>query len=257
MRRRAVAACVALMMGALVGCASPGKQARVEARPDDFVSITDLDSTILVELRYFGNHNFTGASVPGYRGEKCLLTRTAAQALAKVQADLRPYGLTLKVYDCYRPQRAVDAFIAWAKDLQDTKMEKEFYPGLAKDRIFPEGYLAERSGHSRGSTVDLTIVPVPPAPQDVYSDGVPLRACTLPSGERFKDNSLDFGTGWDCFNALSNLENPSIPLDAKVRRLALRALMEKHGFKPATSEWWHFTQTREPYPDTYFDFEVR
>src|SRR5512138_905639 len=125
MRRRVAAACLVLA-GVVLGCASPTGQSRplprVDARPDDFVSITDLDPTVVVELRYFGSHNFTGRPVPGYRAGKCLLTRSAAKALAAVQGDLRPYGLSLKVYDCYRPQRAVDSFIAWAKDPADTKM---------------------------------------------------------------------------------------------------------------------------------------
>lgn len=260
MGRRATAACLALA-GVVLGCTSPTRQSRppprVDARPDDFVSITDLDPTVVVELRYFGSHNFTGRPVPGYRAQKCLLTRPAAQALAAVQDDLRPYALSLKVYDCYRPQRAVDSFIAWAKDPSDTKMKGEFYVEVPKDRIFEKGYLLERSGHSRGSTVDLTIVPRPSPPQESYKEGDPLRDCTKPPGERFRDNSLDFGTGYDCFNPLSNLENPDIPLDAKVRRLALRALMEKRGFKPVQEEWWHFTLVGEPYPDTYFDFEVQ
>jgi len=248
-------------LGALLGCATPagqvGEPSRVDARPDDFVLVTELEPTILVELRYLGSHNFTGRPVPGYRAEKCLLTRRAAMALAAVQGDLRPYGLSLKLYDCYRPQRAVDSFIVWAKDPQDSKMQGEFYVRVPKNRIFEGGYLAKRSGHSRGSTVDLTIVPLPVPSQEIYRDGAPLRDCALPADRRFQDNSLDFGTGWDCFDPLSNLENPSIPLDAKVRRLALRALMEKRGFKPYQAEWWHFTLVGEPYPDTYFDFEVQ
>src|SRR5262249_6214098 len=116
---------------------------------------------------------------------------------------------------------------------------------------------AKRSGHSRGSTVDLTIVPLPVPSQETYRDGAPLRDCALPADRRFQDNSLDFGTGWDCFDPLSNLENPSIPLDAKVRRLALRALMEKRGFKPYKAERWHFTPVGAPYPDIYCDCEVQ
>jgi D-alanyl-D-alanine dipeptidase len=258
MRHRAALACIGL--GALLGCA-PASQirepSRLDARPDDFVSIADVDSTIQVELRYFGSHNFMGRPVVGYRAEKCLLTRQAARALAAVQGDLRPYALSLKVYDCYRPQRAVDSFIAWAKDPLDARMEGEFYPRVSKDRIFREQYLLERSGHSRGSTVDLTIVPIPTPSQETYQEGAALRDCALPADKRFRDNSLDFGTGYDCFDALSNLENPTIPLDAKVRRVALRALMEKRGFKPLSSEWWHFTLVDEPYPSTYFDFEIQ
>jgi D-alanyl-D-alanine dipeptidase len=173
-----------------------------------------------------------------------------------VQEDLRPFGLGLKAYDCYRPQRAVDTFVTWAKDFGDTQMQAEFYPRIPKDRIFREGYLLERSGHSRGSTIDLTVVPLPAPQQEAFKDGDPLRDCGLPAGERFRDNSLDFGTGYDCFDALANVENPAVGLDQRTRRLMLRALMEKHGFKSYAPEWWHFTLKEEPYPETFFDFEI-
>lgn len=264
MSRRAWQAVAAVVAGA--ACArSPVALAPAEGqaahpatatRPADFASIRDVDPTIAVDLRYFGTHNFMGRPVAGYRAEKCLLTRAAAAALAEVQKDLRPYGLGLKVYDCYRPQRAVDSFIAWAKDAADARMQGEFYPRVDRSRLFAEGYLAERSGHSRGSTVDLTVIPLPPPPQEPWSEGSPLRDCALPAGQRFGDDSLDFGTGYDCFDPRSNLENASIPLEARVRRLMLRALMEKRGFVPVPSEWWHFTLAGEPYPGTYFDFEV-
>lgn len=225
-------------------------------RPETFVSLAEVDPTIILDLRYYGNHNFLGKRVLGYQAEKCLLTRPTALALKAVQGALRPYGLSLKAYDCYRPQRAVDTFIAWAKDLNETSMQAEFYPRVPKERIFPEGYLADKSGHSRGSTIDLTVVALPAAEQETYKVGDALRDCALPMGQRFGDNSLDFGTGYDCFDALANLENASVGVDHRVRRLMLRALMEKNGFKPYPPEWWHFTLKDEPYPDTYFDFEI-
>jgi D-alanyl-D-alanine dipeptidase len=221
------------------------------------VSLAEVDPSIVLELRYYGSHNFLGHRVLGYQAEVCLLTRPAAEALRAVQADLRPFGLSLKAYDCYRPQRAVDTFIAWAKDLGDTKMQAEFYPRLPKPRIFPEGYLLERSGHSRGSTIDLTLIALPAAAQEPYRDGDALRDCGLPAGQRFGDNSLDFGTGYDCFDSLANVEDPRLSVDQRTRRLLLRALMEKHGFKRYPDEWWHFTLRDEPYPATWFDFEVR
>jgi len=244
---------------AFVACA-PAKpvpaSGTVADRPEIFVSLSDVDPTILLEMRYFGTHNFMGKRVLGYKAEKCILTRPAALALKGVQDDLRPFGLGLKAYDCYRPQRAVDTFVAWAKDFSDTKMQAEFYPRVPKDRIFREGYLLERSGHSRGSTIDLTVVPLPAPQQETYKDGDPLRDCGLPAGERFRDNTLDFGTGYDCFDALANVDNPNIQLDQKVRRVMLRSLMEKNGFKPYPPEWWHFTLRNEPYPETFFDFEI-
>jgi len=251
---------VSLALGSVfVACASAKPvppRGTVAERPDAFVSLSELDATILLDMRYFGAHNFMGTRVLGYNAEKCLLTRPAALALKGVQDDLRPFGLGLKAYDCYRPQRAVDTFVAWAKDFADTKMKAEFYPRVPKDRIFREGNLLERSGHSRGSTIDLTVVPLPGPPQETYKDGDPLRDCGLPASERFRDNSLDFGTGYDCFDALANVDNSSVGLEQKIKRLMLRALMEKHGFKPYPPEWWHFTLRDEPYPDTFFDFEI-
>jgi len=259
--RPALALCAALALwGPPTHAQAPAKapvaKGTVAERPADFVSVADLDPSIVLELRYFGAHNFMGRRVLGYKAAKCLLTRPTAEALKAVQADLKPFGLSLKIYDGYRPQRAVDTFIAWAKDFKDTRMQAEFYPRVPKDRIFAEGYLVARSGHSRGSTVDLTVIELPAAGQESYREGDPLCDCGLPATKRFRDNSLDFGTGYDCFDALANVEDPRITTDQKVRRLMLRALMEKHGFKPYPPEWWHFTLRDEPYPETWFDFEI-
>lgn len=219
------------------------------------VSISDVDPTILVEARYHGSHNFIGRPITGYDAPKCLLTPEAARALAAVQADVQPYGLTLKVYDCYRPQRAVDDFVAWAGALEDTTMRTAFYPAVDKRNLFRDGYIAERSGHSRGSTVDLTLVPLPPAPQPPYAPGDPQADCRTP--QRFEDNSLDMGTGYDCFDPLSHTANPAVGPVAARNRLLLRLAMEKHGFSNYANEWWHFTLRDEPYPDTFFDVPVR
>ena len=149
-------------------------------------------------------HNFLGRPVPGYRENTCILSRQAAEALARVQERATAADLTLKVYDCYRPQRSVDAFVAWAKDLDDTRMKAEFYPRVRKNRLFEDGYIAEQSGHSRGSTVDLTLVRTPPRRQETYTRGDRLRRCARKAGIRFRDNSLDMGTGYDCFDPLSH-----------------------------------------------------
>jgi D-alanyl-D-alanine dipeptidase len=133
-------------------------------------------------MRYRTAHNFLGRRVPGYRESTCILTRQAAEALARVQEQVTADGLTLKVYDCYRPQRSVDAFVAWAKDLDDTRMKAEFYPRVRKDRLFEDGYIAEQSGHSRGSTVDLTLVRTPPRRQERYERGDRLRDCAARPG---------------------------------------------------------------------------
>ncbi|MQA89987.1 MAG: D-alanyl-D-alanine dipeptidase, partial [Gemmatimonas sp.] len=216
-----------------------------------------VDSTIVVEARYYGSHNFIGRQIAGYDAPLCLLTHEAATALARVQAELRPFGVGLKTYDCYRPQRAVDDFAAWASDTADTTMKAEFYPAVEKRNLFRDGYIAERSGHSRGSTVDLTIVPLPAPAQREYQEGEPLVDCRRPVGERFPDNSLDMGTGYDCFDPLSHTANPGIGPKARRNRLLLKAVMERHGFSNYAQEWWHFTLADEPHPETYFDLPVR
>lgn len=223
----------------------------------DFVSLKDIDPSIVQEMRYFTNHNFIGRPITGYVAPNCLLTKPAAQALAQVQAELKTFSLSLKVYDCYRPQRAVNDFVAWAKDLNDKKMKKEFYPKVEKDTLFRDGYIAEKSGHSRGSTVDLTITPLPVPSEGTYKEGQKLKECFLPAKKRFKDNSLDMGTGYDCFDPLAHPENPEVGAIQKQNRLLLKSMMEKFGFKYLTTEWWHFTLKNEPYPDQYFDVEVK
>jgi zinc D-Ala-D-Ala dipeptidase len=151
----------------------------------------------------------------------------------------------------------VDDFVAWAADAADTLMKAEFYPFVRKADLFSEGYIAARSGHSRGSTVDLTLVPLPPPPQPDHDGGRPFASCLLPAGERFPDNSLDMATGFDCFDPLSHTANPAVPPEAARNRLLLRTVMKKHGFASYSREWWHFTLRDEPFPDTYFRPPVR
>ena len=242
-----------------VACAPSGSRPTPspETNAPDLLSITDVDSTIVVEARYHGRHNFIGRPIAGYEAPKCLLSRAAAQALARVQADVRVFGLGLKTYDCYRPQRAVADFASWARDISDVKMKTEFYPDIEKTRLFELGYIAERSGHSRGSTVDLTLIPLPAPPQAQYRDGDPLVRCTAPVGQRFRDNTLDMGTGYDCFSEMSHTANPAVGAVAARNRLLLKSVMEKHGFVNYAQEWWHFTLRPEPYPESYFDVPVR
>ncbi len=224
--------------------------------PAGFVDVLTVIPSVIVDMRYYGDHNFVGGRVSGYHAPRCLLTRRAAEALSKVQGDLLPFGLSLKVYDCYRPQRAVEHFVRWARDVEDTKTRKEFYPTVDKRNLFRDGYIAERSGHSRGSTVDLTIVPLPLPPQETYLPGQPLYECFLDADRRFKDNSIDMGTGFDCFHEYSHTANPKIGAQQRLNRLALKSLMEKHGFVNYEMEWWHYTLRNEPFPDTYFDFPI-
>lgn len=224
-------------------------------RPADFVNLQVVSPEIQVDIRYFTINNFTGSKVDGYHAAVCLLTRDAALALGKVEVKLLARGLTLKVYDCYRPQRAVDYFVAWATDSKDTSMQATFYPDVEKSALFREGYIAGRSGHSRGSTVDLTIVPVG-STIPVFDPHRTQSACTAPQSQRAPDNSLDFGTGFDCFSPLSHPAAETVSSQQKANRVLLTTLMEQAGFKPLKTEWWHFTFIREPYPATRFDFPV-
>jgi len=225
--------------------------------PPGFVDAATMVPGLVLEMRYLGSHNFVGEPVHGYHASRCLLTVPAARALAAVQAELKPMGLGLKVYDCYRPQRAVDHFVDWAKDLDDKRTKAEFYPGVLKKDLFAEGYIAAKSSHSRGSTTDLTIIPLPPPTQTTYLPGQKLTSCSAPAGQRFGDNSLDMGAGFDCFDPLAHTANPSVGTQQRANRLLLKTLMHEHGFKNLDVEWWHYTLASEPFPNTYFDFPIR
>ncbi|MEV6115413.1 M15 family metallopeptidase [Streptomyces sp. NPDC052109] len=224
--------------------------------PKDFVALSTVDPTIIQEIRYFTPHNFVGERIDGYEQPICILTRPAAEALHRAQVQLLRKGYTLKVYDCYRPQRAVNRFVSWAEDLDDQAMKGEFYPNVDKTRLFADGYIAEKSGHSRGSTMDLTIVKLPARPTRPYHPGEPLVPCYAPKNDRFPDNSVDMGTGFDCFDTLAHTLDPRIQGEQRANRLLLKNTMEGLGFVNLAEEWWHYTYKPEPYPDTYFDFPV-
>ncbi|MGF0173031.1 M15 family metallopeptidase [Streptomyces sp. Marseille-Q5077] len=240
-----------------VTAAPTAAQAKPEPKaPKDFVALRTVDPTIVQEMRYSTRHNFVGERIDGYRQPLCILTRPAAEALHEAQRRLLRQGYTLKVYDCYRPQRAVDHFVRWAEDLDDEAMKDEFYPNVDKTRLFADGYIAEKSGHSRGSTMDLTIVRLPAKPARPYAPGEPLVPCYAPKAERFPDNSVDMGTGFDCFDTLSHTLDPRIQGEQRTNRLLLKHTLEALGFVNLAEEWWHYTFKPEPYPDTYFDFPV-
>ncbi|MET9863594.1 M15 family metallopeptidase [Streptomyces smyrnaeus] len=224
--------------------------------PEEFVALRDVAPTIRQDIRYFTEHNFVGERIDGYRRPMCIVTEDTAKALARAQRSLLRRGYTLKVYDCYRPQRAVDHFVRWAKDLDDEKMKREFYPRVEKNRLFEDGYIAEKSGHSRGSTVDITVVELPAKPTRPYRPGEPLVPCYAPQEERFPDNSVDMGTGFDCFDTLSHTDDPRITEEQRANRQLLKTTLERQGFTNLPEEWWHFTHKPETFPDTYFDFPV-
>lgn len=222
-------------------------------KPKDFVNIKQYIPEIQLDMRYYSNFNFIGKRIKGYSEPICLLTLETAKALLEAEKLLLNMGLTFKVYDCYRPQQAVDDFAFWAKDINDIKMKKYFYPTINKKNLFKEHYIDYHSGHSRGSTVDLTIVPINTIIPN-YSFG---HTVSCMSNKYKVDNSLDFGTSFDCFSPISHPSYQNLSAQVKANRLLLRTIMINNGFKPIKTEWWHFTLIKEPYPNTYFDFEVK
>lgn len=226
------------------------------ALPTHFVYLRDIDPSIQQDIRYAGYHNFVGRPIDGYFAAECILTKPAAFALKKIQHELKKSSLSLKVYDCYRPTRAVHDFIVWSKKPELQDMKTEFYPRVNKQDFFKLGYVAEKSSHSRGSTIDLTLVPIPTPKETTYHPGQTLFSCTLPEGKRYRDNSIDMGTGYDCMDELSHALNPNIPPLAHQHRMVLRHTMIANGFAPYEEEWWHFTYEKELFPETYFNFPV-
>jgi len=225
--------------------------------PPGWVSLSDVDSTIQQEIRYYGGHNFLGRQVNGYLEPICVLPRPTAEALHRVQANALAEGYSLKVYDCYRPARAGEDFVRWAHDPTDQKTKTEFYPQVDKSQLFNLGYVGSgASSHSSGSAVDLTLVPVPPPPQRPYVAGEPLVSCTAPVGQRFPDNTIDMGTGYDCFDSLSHTLDGRITGTARDNRLRLKRLMATGGFVNYDREWWHYDLAKPPYRGQYFNFPV-
>lgn len=218
--------------------------------PDDFVYLRDVDPSIRQDMRYAGSDNFTGAPVPGYNAAECILVRQAADALKAVQSDLKPKGMTLRVYDCYRPTQAVAAFVAWAKEPDDPKAKAVHYPNLSKTDLFP-GYIATRSGHSRGATLDLTVEPI--AATERHPRGV---SCLAPEEKFSPDGTLAMGTSFDCFDVKANTQTPGLTSEEIGNRALLRDAMAARGFKNYPLEWWHYTFEPEPYPNTYFNFPI-
>lgn len=216
----------------LVIIAAP-RSVTAEELPDGFVYLHKAVPGAVLEVRYHSGHNFVGERIDGYESPLVILTGQAAKPLAEIQAVLSPFGLGLKFFDGYRPQRAVDHFVRWAEDVNDTRMKAEFYPGVEKRNLFRDGYIAAKSSHSRGSTVDLTII-------------------DLKTGKE-----LDMGTNFDFFGPKSWPDNPDMSQQARANRALLRNLMTSYGFRPLKEEWWHFTLENEPYPETYFDFVVK
>ena len=197
------------------------------------VDIKTLESTIMVKMKYFTDDNFVGAVVDGYKANKCLMSKPAAIALAKAQVLAKKKNLSLLVHDCYRPQRGVDHFIRWSNNAKDIKTKKKYYPNIVKNKLFKLGYIATKSGHSRGSTVDLTLYDLQ------------------------KKSPLEMGTIYDFLDPLSNTANTKVSKAAQSNRKTLVDIMSKAGFKNYSKEWWHFTLNEEPNKNIYLDVLVQ
>jgi len=200
--------------------------------PKGFIYVKDVATHIRVSLRYATNHNFIGKPINGYHANKAITTIETAQALKKVQTDLDKLNLSLIIYDAYRPQKAVNHFVKWARNLKDTLMKKEFYPNVAKKNLFKNGYISSHSRHSSGSTVDVSI----------YSNTYKV--------------PLDMGSPYDFFGKQSWVNYDKLTKKQKYHRQLLQKVMLKNGFRNYSKEWWHFTLRNEPYRNQHFDFDI-
>lgn len=204
-----------------------------ECLPHGFVYLKDIDASIVQDMRYSGSNNFIGRPITGYHSATCIISLPAAKALSRIQTSLKKQHLSLKMYDCYRPQMAVDDFITWSQDNADHKMKAAYYPNIDKSELFEKGYLAAKSAHTRGSTADLTLI----------------------STETGKE--LEMGTHFDYMDPASHHGVKTLSKSAQHNRLRLKKLMIENGFDPYDAEWWHYTLKNEPFPDTYFNFPVK
>ena len=200
---------------------------------EDFVDLKELMPNLRSDMRYYSSNNFVGEPIDGYNQPKLLLTKEAANALKKVQDELERLGFGLLIYDAYRPKRATDHFVRWSQDETDEAMKSQYYPNVDKKDLFAKGYISIKSGHSRGSTVDVTIVS--------------LKTKQI----------LNMGSPYDLFDEVSAVDHTAtITKNQHALRLLLKRRMEKHGWQSYPQEWWHFTLKDEPFPDTYFDFPI-
>lgn len=237
MKRFLILICLATMM---LSCRDAAPQ--IENDTSDFVLVSEVIPDAILEIRYHSTFNFIGDRIPGYDEPIAVLTRQAADSLKAVSDDLLEQGYRIKIFDAYRPQCAVDYFMEWAKDVSDDRMREYFYPELDKQVIVPQGYVAEKSSHTRGSTVDLTLF------------------------DMALQRDADMGCTYDYFGRASHPDAqpdeaigayPPINQEQYNNRMILREAMLRHGFHPYDCEWWHFTLTDEPYPDTYFRFPLK
>lgn len=228
------------------------------AKANGFVYLHEIDPSIIVSLRYATNENFVGKPVDGYKKPVLIVTKQTAHALKKVQTEVKKDGYCLVIYDGYRPQQAVDHFVRWSEQISDQSKKKQYYPRVNKADVFELGYVAKRSGHSRGSTVDLTLIKDGQKPHHVKE-----KERTLLDGYKITfldDGTIDMGSSFDLFDNASHYENNVIKDEYKKLRTYLKTVMEKHGFKNYAEEWWHFTLKDEPHSpqqdSSYFNFAI-
>jgi D-alanyl-D-alanine dipeptidase len=200
--------------------------------PKGFVYLSDVDATIKSEMRYISHNNFIGKPIEGYQKARIIVSKPTATALKRIQKELLKFNLSLKIFDSYRPQQAVNHFVRWAKVLNDTLMKRQYYPEVPKNQLFKLGYISSKSGHTRGSTVDLTLM------------------------DLATNTELDMGSPYDFFGNESHALNTILTKKQRANRLLLRNLMLTNGFNPIRTEWWHFTLRNEPFPETYFNFPI-
>lgn len=228
-------------------------EACADLLPPSFVRLRELAPSVAQEIRYATPFNFTGAVVPGYGRGECVLTRATAEALIRVEQRLSRQGYGLKLFDCYRPARAVTAFNDWVRRSGAPDLGRIFHPGIARGDLVARGYIASNSSHSRGSTVDVGLVRAGDAALPTPADAGP---CDGPLAIRPRESSLDLGTSFDCFSEKSALRHPGLASEVRRNRQTLAAAMAAEGFRGYAKEWWHFTLAKEPFPKTSFDFAI-
>ncbi len=244
-----------LLAGILIMSTDPSLSlAQRNTLPKGWVYLSDIDPTIDLDMRYATTNNFTGRVVKGYHAPECIMRRGAANALKRVQHHIAPLGLSLKIYDCYRPVRAVKDFGRWARQPSPPEEKQRYFPRLAKSQLYGKGYIAKRSNHSRGNTVDLSLMPLNANEQEV-SKGTGM-SCLLPKEARISDNSLEMGTAFDCFDVLTHTRHRGITGEARKNRMLLQRVMKRYGFKNYHMEWWHFTYHKTATPRVYYDFPI-
>jgi D-alanyl-D-alanine dipeptidase len=207
-------------------------QREVELNTSGFVLLSDYVPSVIQEIRYYSTYNFVGDRIDGYEQPCAILTKEAARALKGISNKLNVMGYRIKVFDAYRPATAVKHFTLWGVDDLDLRMKPFFYPDLEKQELFRRGYIASKSSHSRGSTIDLTLL-------------------DMKTGKE-----VDMGSPFDYFSEVSHPDYKGVTKEQYENRMFLQDMMVRGGFEPIDCEWWHFTLRDEPYPDTYFDFPV-